>query len=73
MTETIEPVEAVIISGPRRGEIVRLQDETLTEEVTEEDIKLLNEALDEVIAAIDRVRTEVRLTIETFREQAEAA
>jgi Asp-tRNA(Asn)/Glu-tRNA(Gln) amidotransferase C subunit len=66
MTEVIEPVEAVIISGPRRGEIVRLADEAILE-LSDEDIEALNQALDEVIAAIDRVRTEVRLTIDTFR------
>jgi hypothetical protein len=38
-------VEAVIISGPRRGEIVRLADEAIAE-VSDADITALNEALD---------------------------
>jgi hypothetical protein len=54
-------VEAVIISGPRRGEIIQLLDEDIAE-VSNEDIQLLNEALDGLIGAIDRVATEVRAT-----------
>jgi hypothetical protein len=61
-------VEAVIISGPRRGEIIQLPDEDIAG-VSNEDIQLLNEALDELIGAIDRVATEVRGTIEAFHEQ----
>jgi hypothetical protein len=62
-------VEAVIISGPRRGEIVRLPDETNTE-VSDEDLQALNAALDDLIAAIERVATEVQATVETLRESA---
>ena len=72
MTQVVEPVEAVIISGPRRGEIVRLSEEAVIE-LSDDEIAALNEALDEVIAAIDRVRSEVRATIETFRQPGEAA
>jgi hypothetical protein len=54
-------VEAVIISGPRRGEIIQLLDEDIAE-ISNEDIQLLNEALDGLIGAIDRVATEVRAT-----------
>jgi hypothetical protein len=61
-------VEAVIISGPRRGEIIQLPDEDIAE-VSNEDIQLLNEALDELISAIDRVATEMRATSEAFRER----
>ena len=60
-------VEAVIISGPRRGEIIQLPDEDIAE-LSNEDIQLLNEALDGLIGAIDRVATEVRATSEAFRE-----
>jgi hypothetical protein len=49
-------VEDVMISGPRRGEIIQLLDEDIAE-VSNEDIQLLNEALDELIGAIDRVAT----------------
>jgi hypothetical protein len=65
-------VEAVIISGPRRGEIVRLPDEAISE-VSDEDLQVLNAALDDLIAAIERVATEVQATVETFREGAEQA
>ncbi len=72
MSQVAEPVEAVIISGPRKGEIVRLPNET-QDEVTEEEIEALNYALDELIAALDRYAAEVRATIEAWREPAEAA
>jgi hypothetical protein len=62
-------VEAVIISGPRRGEIVRLPDEAITE-VSDEDLQVLNAALDDLIVAIERVATEVQATVETLRENA---
>jgi hypothetical protein len=61
-------VEAVIISGPRRGEIIQLPDEDIAE-VSNEDMQLLNDALDGLIGAIDRVATEVRTTIEAFHER----
>jgi hypothetical protein len=61
-------VEAVIISGPRRGEIIQLLDEDIAE-VSNEDIQLLNKALDELIGAIDKIATEVRGTIEAFHER----
>ena len=63
---TVESVvEAVIISGPRRGEIIQLPDEGMGE-VSNEDIQLLDKALDELIGAIDRVATEVRATNEAL-------
>jgi hypothetical protein len=58
-------VEAVIISGPRRGGIIQLPAEDIAE-VSNEDIQLLNKALDELIGAIDKIATEVRGTIEAF-------
>jgi hypothetical protein len=61
-------VEAVIISGPRRGEIIQLPDEDIAE-VSNEDIQLLNKALDELIGAIDKVATEVRATTEALHER----
>ena len=62
-------VEAVIISGPRRGEIVRLPDEAITK-VSDEDLQVLNAALDDLILAIERVATEVQATVETLRDNA---
>ena len=58
-------VEAVIIPGPRRGEIVRLADEAIAE-VSDADITALNEALDGLLVALDRVVTEVRAILEAF-------
>ena len=58
-------VEAVIISGSRRGEIVQLSDEAIAE-VSDADITALNEALDGLVVALDRVAAEVRATLETF-------
>ena len=59
-------VEAVIISGPRRGEIIRLPDEAIAE-VSDQAIQALNAALDGLMVALDRVSTEVHATIEAFR------
>ena len=61
-------VEAVIISGPRRGEIVQLSDEAIAE-VSAADVTALNEALDELLGALDRVSAEVRATLEVLSEQ----
>jgi hypothetical protein len=62
-------VEAVIISGPRKGEIVQLADETVVE-VSDEDVVALNAALDDLLVAIDRVATEIRTTIDTLSKPA---
>jgi hypothetical protein len=70
MAQTAESIEAVIISGPRRGEIIQLPDAALAE-ISSEDIKMLNEALDGLLTAIVGVSTEVRATIETLRERGE--
>jgi len=61
--------EAVIISGPRKGEIVQLADETVVE-VSDEDVVALNAALDDLLVAIDRVATEIRTTIDTLSKPA---
>ncbi len=70
MAQTAEPIEAVIISGPRRGEIIQLPDAVLAE-VSDEDIKMLNKALDGLLTAIEGVSTEVRATTEMLRERGE--
>jgi hypothetical protein len=62
-------VEAVIISGPRRGEIVQIADETVVE-VSDKDLVALNAALDDLLVAIDRVATEMRTTIDTLSKPA---
>lgn len=61
-------LEAVIISGPRRGEIVRLLDEDIVD-VSDEDMQVLSAALDGLIVAIDRVATEVRATTEALHKR----
>ena len=71
MLEAVEPIEAVIISGPRRGEIVRLPEEAIPE-LSDAEIEALNQALDELIAALDRYSAEVRSTIEVWRGPTEA-
>lgn len=58
-TVMAQSVEAVIISGPRRGEIIQLVDETVPE-FSEAELKQLNAGLDEVINAIDRLSSEFR-------------
>lgn len=70
MIQTAEPIEAVIISGPRRGEIVCLPEDAIPE-VTDEELQLLNKALDDLIAAIDRVSDEVRATTDSVRKRVE--
>lgn len=72
MAKTAEPIEAVIISGPRRGEIIHLPD-TVQTEVSDDDIRMLNETLDTLIAVIEKVSTEVCATSEWLREHAEAS
>jgi hypothetical protein len=61
-------VEVVIISGPRRGEIVQLSDEAIAE-VSDADITVLNEALDGLLVALDHVADEVHATLEILGEQ----
>jgi hypothetical protein len=60
MSQIAEPEEAVVISGARRGQIIRLPAQE--EAITDEEIRALNRALDELIAAIERVSLEVRAT-----------
>jgi len=61
-----EPVEAVIISGTRRGQIVRLPlPEPL--ELRPEEIDALDQALDALNAALAKVSDEARWTLEALR------
>ena len=62
-------VEAVIISGPRRGEIVQLSNDAAIAELSDADITALNEALDGLLVALDHVAAEVRATLEVLGEQ----
>jgi hypothetical protein len=65
MEPTIEPIEAVIITGPRKGQIIQLPDRAGCT-ISDAEIKLLNLALDELIAAFDRLIAEVRATNKAF-------
>jgi hypothetical protein len=58
-------IEAVIISGPRRGEIVQLPEDAIPE-ISEAEVKLLNAGLDQVEAALDRFEAAVETAIERF-------
>ena len=71
MTQRVEPIEAVIISGPRKGEIVRLPEEAVTDDLSDEDAKLLNDALDEIISKIDRLREHMHATTEAWQKRIE--
>jgi hypothetical protein len=66
MSEIAEPIEAVIISGPRRGEIIRLP-EVEVPVVSDEEIRLLNKGVDLVETALDRLEAAMRDTIEAFQ------
>lgn len=67
-----QTVEAVLISGPRRGEIIELTEQQ-ADEWTEQDVAALNNALDDVIRALDRLSSEMDRTIEAFRKPKEVA
>ncbi len=60
-----QTIEAVIISGARRGEIVQLKDDVIPE-LSEADLELLNNGLDNVIAAIDRLSSEYHMSTEAL-------
>jgi hypothetical protein len=62
-----EPVEAVIISGPQRGKIVRLDGQPAQEEPPREEIDALNDSLDKLIVKLDRVSSEIRAAIVTMK------
>lgn len=70
-TMTAEPIEAGIISRPRKGEIIMITNGAT--DITDEEFALLNEALDGLIAAIEQVRESVRSFSESLREREEAA
>jgi len=54
-----EPVEAVILSGDRRGQIVTLRGNHI--EPDEDELEMLNDRLDQLIDSIDRLHDEIRL------------
>ena len=64
-------VEAVILSGPHRGQIAELPDESVPE-VTPEELEMLDRALDDVLAALDRLNDQMSLTIDAFKNVPQA-
>lgn len=72
MAQNVEPIEVVVISGPRKGEIIQLTEDSLAV-LANDEIKALNQALDELIVAIEQVAAEVRATTAGIRKSAEAA
>ena len=65
-----EPVEAVIISGPRKGEIIRLP-RGESGDVAPEELQALNEALDMFNAKLESLSREIRLTVEAVKPRSE--
>lgn len=60
-------VEAVIISGSRRGEIVAVP-ETELQGFSPGDLSRLDEALDKLSAAYERLTAEIKATSDALRE-----
>ena len=72
MPATAEPFEAVIITGPRRGEIVRWPVPS-TPPLDQGELRALNRALDDFNAAIENVARELRTTLRAIRPAAKEA
>ncbi len=70
MAPVEEPLEAVIISGSRKGQIIRLPNSAELE-LTPEELHLLDEALDTLLTKLDRLAEEMRLTKEALRPRPE--
>lgn len=67
MSETIAPdrVEAVLISGPDRGKIIELPVSS-ENSLTQGEISMLNAALDQVIASLDRLEHQIEESTRAF-------
>lgn len=65
-------IEAVIISGPKKGEIIFLEDDTFVAG-SDAEIEALNNALDSLTSSIERVSLEIRTTIEALRTPVKAS
>lgn len=63
MAQTAESIEAVLLSGPRRGEMIR-SPEAAVAAISDEAITRLSDALDRLLAAVEEGSTEVRATLE---------
>ena len=66
-----EIAEAVIISGPRKGQIVRLNSDNTTEPeqtLTPQQWQLLNTTLGTMLTSLDELETELRETNAAMRK-----
>ena len=69
---TSEPIEAVIISGARRGEIINLPaSESL--ELRRDEIQALDNAIDSLNAVVQKVSDELQWTLESLRSDRKSA
>jgi hypothetical protein len=68
-TMTAEPMEAVIISGPRKGEIITVSNGAT--DVSEEAWAAFDQALDMVLAAVERLDAKVEAFIEHVSHEPE--
>ena len=65
-----EPMEAVILSGPRRGEIIRLPDDD-TVKISPGELQALNAILDLLISKLENLSREIRLATEAMKPRTE--
>ena len=64
-----EIAEAVIISGPNKGRIVRLRDDnSIVEDPTPEEWAMIDAALDVLLASLDRLEGEVKGATAAIKE-----
>jgi len=72
MTPMAETLEVVILSGPRRGEIMMLPAGTPRQPAADE-VEALHGALDELNLAIERVTTELRAALQSLKPRTTGA
>ncbi|MCS6859694.1 MAG: hypothetical protein NZT92_05170 [Abditibacteriales bacterium] len=68
-TVTEERVSAVVISGPRKGEVVLLDPEVVSQAPVAEDVEsltMLNKALDTLNVALDRFIAAIRASANDY-------
>jgi hypothetical protein len=73
-TVTEERVSAVVISGPREGEVVLLGPEVVSQAPTAEDVEsltMLNKALDTLNATLDRFIAAIRASADNYATAAQ--
>jgi transposase-like protein len=72
MTPTAEALEAVILSGPRRGEIVTFPAGN-PEQPNPKEVEALNRVLDELNEALSNVSTELRAALRSLKPKSKEA